>query len=339
MARNLVENGQFQYGFYREAFKKINILDAKNISKIPNIRFWKKFRLKEWLAFQFGNKNYFGLVAFYNPKITALIQFVLFDKQKNKFYHYQKNIHPREMHNIQNISEGKAYYKDNNCLMEAKSHLEKNEFLFHSELNDFRELPSLKADFTANFTNFIPMAVCLPFAQNRAMYSLKSPAKLQGSIFIGKEQIEFNPEDSFLILDDHKGFYPYHTRYDWITGAGNLPNGNFMAFNLTKNQALDPEIYNENGLWLNNKLYRLPLVKFKQTGNIMETWHIYSKDKQIDLFFHPKINKPIYKNYFIAGSEYDGPMGEISGKIKIKRQILHLNNLFFGMGEKKHVWI
>ena len=54
---------------------------------------------------------------------------------------------------------------------------------------------------------------------------------------------------------------PTSMRYDWVTGFGLDQKGRRAGFNLTDNQVRDQVKYNENCLWLNNKIWPLPPVK------------------------------------------------------------------------------
>ena len=86
-----------------------------------------------------------------------------------------------------------------------------------------------------------PSIVSIPFphSNNRTLYSQKDFFKIEGKLLInGKE----------LLTDE------------------NINNKQeFFAFNLTHNQSIDEESYNENLIWLENKTSLLPPVRFNRS--------------------------------------------------------------------------
>ena len=55
-------------------------------------------------------------------------------------------------------------------------------------------------------------------------------------------------EFTTAIIDDHRGYYPRHAHYDWVTTLGRYNiDGQMMylAFNLTRNQSINQAKYNE----------------------------------------------------------------------------------------------
>ncbi len=50
----------------------------------------KKFRLKEWEAFQAGNKDVFIFGAVYNAKANGYVLLAVYDRRNEKFYNYEK---------------------------------------------------------------------------------------------------------------------------------------------------------------------------------------------------------------------------------------------------------
>ena len=64
-----------------------------------------------------------------------------------------------------------------------------------------------------------------------------------GELRLGDELLSFRRDDSFVLMDDHKGYYPYVMRWDWVTGGGVDARGRRIGFNLTRNDSIDPARY------------------------------------------------------------------------------------------------
>ena len=87
---SLVTNGKFNFGTFNSQFQKVNPLDAVRPLGIPLPKSLLSFRLKEWQAFQLGNKRWFMLAVLYNAKFSALAQFIAYDKETKKKYVFDK---------------------------------------------------------------------------------------------------------------------------------------------------------------------------------------------------------------------------------------------------------
>jgi len=141
----------------------------------------------------------------------------------------------------------------------------------------------------------------------------------------------------FAIIDDHKGFYPYALKYDWVTAAGYDEKGRLAGFNLTDNQAIDPEQYNENCMWVDGGLDLLPPVKFERPQGVEGEWLIRDRYGMVDLSFKPVSMGRIDLNMLVLKVDYYGPFGYVSGTIKDSSGNARDFDRYFGMGEQKYV--
>jgi hypothetical protein len=182
-----------------------------------------------------------------------------------------------------------------------------------------------------------PIVVSIPLGENRAMYSHKCLMPMQGSLVIGGEEVVFSKKESFAIIDDHKGFYPYMMHYDWLTAAGYDTEGRLSGFNLTDNQSADPEKYNENCLWVDGRLFLLPPVKFDRPQGVDGEWRVRDLYGMVDLSFRPVSMGKIDMNLLAVKVSYFGPFGVCGGRIRDSLGREHSFDGYFGMGEKKFV--
>src|SRR4030042_5270287 len=87
---SLVTGGKFNFGTFNGQFQRVNPLDAERPLGIWLPRPLLNFRLKEWQAFQLGNSRWFMLAVLYNAKVSALTQFIIYDKERKKKYIFEK---------------------------------------------------------------------------------------------------------------------------------------------------------------------------------------------------------------------------------------------------------
>lgn len=331
----LFEEGKFNFASFDGPIKNPNLIDADKPYKLPLPRGLKWMQLREWQAFQISNGTHFVMVAIYNAKKISLAQFIVFDIVNNKKYRYEKKVPAWSIHVPDGLFGTEASYESNNFTLKAKHDLDRNLLELRVSIRNHKGLPDLEAEFTGlhDVNAFEPMVVCMPFSENRAMYSHKCLMPVSGSIKFGKDVIPFPEKISQLIIDDHKGYYPYPTIYDWVTGMGRDEEGKLIGFNCTDNQILDHEKNNENCLWHDGKLSVLPPIRVTRPNGYKGTWFVKDNYGKVDLEFRPVIHTAVDVNLLIMRSKYQGPYGFFNGFMKNKDgEKIEIKEMF-GMGE------
>jgi hypothetical protein len=334
----LVSSGKFSFGTFNRQFLSVNPLDANHpLGHCP--RFLLPFRLKEWQAFQLGNERWFMLAVLYNARFTGLAQFIAYDKVNKKKYVFDKTLMPWVVNVPASIWDGRQSYSKGGNSIEIISRLEMGRFYIDVSLEQTKDMPVIQAHFECIHDEGIvePVVVCIPFGANCGMYSHKCLMPMQGRMSIGSETVEFKRAESFAIIDDHKGFYPYIMHYDWATAAGYNDNKQLVGFNLTDNQSTDAEKFNENCLWIDGRLHLLPPVKFIRPDGAGGRWQIKDKYGMVNLAFQPVAMQEININALVIKVRYRGPFGYFSGFIKDRYGARTIFDNYFGMGEEKYV--
>ena len=334
----LVTEGKFNFGTFNKPFKVINPLEAKKPLKIPLPKPLKYLRLKEWEAFQIGNKEFFILLALYNTKTASLAYLTVYDLKENKRYLYEKKLPMWKIKLPSSLGNTEACYLSKTFTVKIHNHLDMNRIIIDLNIKDFKELPNITAHFEGIHDNSVdPLVICQPFGENRALYSHKCLMPTKGTLSFGSKNIQFTKNNSYMIIDDHKGYYPYVMKYDWVTGIGYNSAGHLIGFNLTHNQVLNHEKYNENCIWINGKLHVLPPVNFIRPKGINSPWLIKDEYGMVDISFTPTADCPTKINLLLIKADYHGPNGYFNGYIKDSNMnIIKVDN-FFGMGEKKYI--
>lgn len=225
-------------------------------------------------------------------------------------------------------------YQGRDFLIRFVNRLEKDELHLFLDISQ-QGKPTVEGEFVIQLSTE-PLVICHPFAPNRGLYSHKCLQPMKGWLALGTERFNFSPEDSFFILDDHKGFYPYIMEYDWLCGARVDPDLGLVGFNLTRNQVLQPQVYNENCLWCQGKTYLLPAVVFSRPQGVYGPWQVKDEWGYVDLTFHPEYKGEVKLDLLVAESDYYGPCGWIEGRIRTFEDLAEFTNLF-GMGEQKRI--
>jgi hypothetical protein len=169
------------------------------------------------------------------------------------------------------------------------------------------------------------------------MYSTKVLMPMTGEFNFKGERFMFEAPDAMGVMDDHKGFYPYAMHYDWVSGFGVDAKGRRVGFNLTDNQVKDQEQYNENCLWISNRIYSLPPVKVTRPSGPMGEWVIQDTEGLVDLIFLPEAANDMRFNLGIAAGDYHGPFGSFKGMIRNGTGEKIEAERLFGAGEQKYL--
>lgn len=331
----LVTNGQYNLGCFNTPVKQANLLDAAAPYKLPLPKSLKKLQLREWQAFQLEGKDHFIMIAIYNAKKISLVQFIVYDIKNNQKIKYEKKVTPWSLQVPDTLYNSHASYKSSNFTIEVNHDLTTNKLDIKARIKGFDGLPDVNAHFSGmhDVNKYKPMVVCNPFSKGRVMYSHKCLMPMEGELAIGDKHLQFEKENSQLIIDDHKGYYPYPTIYDWVTGMGYDKDHNSIGFNLTNNQVIEQEKYNENCLWFNGELHPLPPIIVTRPGGVKEKWLIKDQYDMVNLEFTPVIHTSVNINALIIRSKYEGPYGFFNGYLKkTTGEKVSIENMF-GMGE------
>ncbi len=331
----VVENGSFVLGRFAKAPGRINMLDVARPFHYPIPRFLKDYRLKEWVAVQFGDARRVMMAAILNAKSVSICLFWGYDRRNGTAFGFQRLL-PGGCARFPSVFCGSTVKyrglgvtvalsigKENATLdVERRSRRESKRILGHFE-------------FAMNARQSAQQSVCLPLGLNRALYSTKVLMPMRGALDLGTERALFEGNDSMGILDDHKGFYPFNMRYDWVTGFGLDAKERRVGFNLTDNQVRDPERYNENCVWINSRLFALPPVKFSRPQGAAGVWHVQDTEGRVDLSFTPELPHSVKANFLLLGFDYDGPFGSFKGYVKTPDGERIEADRLYGMGEKQ----
>ncbi len=331
----LVENSKYNLGCFNTPVKQANLIDFPAPYKLPLPKAIKALQLREWQAFQIRGKDHFIMVAIYNAKKISLVQFIVYDVKNNTKTKYEKKVPAWVLQVPDTLYNSTASYTSNNFSLKVKHDLESGKMNLTASIKGFNNLPDVTAWFEAEHDvhQFKPMVVCNPFSAGRVMYSHKCLMPVQGEVTMGNEHIVFEKENSQLIIDDHKGYYPYPTIYDWVTGLGRDKENRMFGFNLTNNQVINQEQYNENCLWFDGELHPLPPIKVTRPEGVQGTWKITDAYDRVNLEFKPVVHTSVNINLLILRSKYEGPYGFFNGYLKkANGEKVMLENMF-GMGE------
>lgn len=337
----LAEHGRYRFGTYDGPIALINPLDATDRTGWPVRleRIVRNLRMKEWEAFQLGNDDWFVLGAVYNAKLVGLLQVIAVHKDSGRIHRWEQRVPATKVSVARGLDRTRSHGEVGGFAVTVGNEVTEGRLTVDARHRGSGVVPALELHGVGRCSpgDAAHLVVCHPFSDRRALYSDKCMMPFAGSMRIGTETIELDPETSFMILDDHHGEYPSPQRYDWVTGIRRTEGGGLEGFNLTANQVRDPATYNENALWIDNTVHRLPAVRVDRPEGVHGTWRIVDTDGQVDVEFTPTVRSEMHVGPRRILAEYYAPYGRFRGRITTgEGRSLDLEG-FFGVGEQKFI--
>jgi len=328
------ENGNCIFGTFKSEFPNMNFLDVNKPTNVPNAL--NKFRLTLWEAAEVHIKDSVLLCAVCDMGLFGMILCVYYDKKTKLCRKWSRNLTSGNTvlsPNLINNSVSCAY--TDNGYIEFKNDFSNGSAFLKGSLID--KTGVIEFEFEMNRISD-PSVVCIPFDKNRPLYSQKDFFKSRGYLLVDGYRVE-SDGDTYSIIDDHKGYYPRKAHYDWVTTMGKLNhNGELIdfAFNLTENQSINQNDYNENVIWLDNKCVLLPPVKFGHNLNEPnEIWHVNDEFGLVDINFKVYDKSSMVVNAAVVKIDYHIAFGEIFGKISDGNGTVYFLDGMLGIGEDK----
>ena len=329
----LNESGELIEAGY--AFSLVKEYKRSAIKKLKN-------RIKEWDYYFFHDDEYGVALTIADNSYMALISASVIDfKNKKEWTKSYMKWFTRGSTCLPYTSE------DGNIVVKS----EKYDFTFNNDHENRHLICNLKDlindhDFHVDVSlirkNPYSMVIATPFKKKRHFYYNQkiNLLEVKGSFSFGPIKHTFKTH-TYGVLDWGRGIWTYSNTWYWSSLSG-YQDGQLIGFNLGYGFG-DTSKASENMLFVNDKAYKLEDVKFdipvvNKKEMYLKPWKITSKSSDINLTFNPIIDRYSNTNAIIIQSKQHQVFGTFSGAIRIKGQIIKLDNMI-GFAEKvKNRW-
>jgi hypothetical protein len=341
--RSLVDGGAYAFGTYDGPIANIDPLAVAGSSRVT--RFRRNLGLKEWEAFQLGDDDVFVLGAVYDAKVLGLLQVLVVDKSHATIERFETKVPSARLSVARGLSGTTSHGHAGGFTITLGNDLADGRLTVDASHPGRRGGPGLELHGTGRCGpgEAGHLVIIHPFdappgvgGGERALYSHKAMMPFDGTLRIGGDDRGLASDRGFLILDDHHGDYPRPMRYDWLTGVRRNAEGVVEGFNLTRNQIRDPEVNNENAIWIGDAVHRLPAITIDRPSGPMGPWHAHDRSGAVDVRFTPTVESTMHVGPRHALAEYYAPYGWFEGTIEVPDARLDVDG-FFGVGEQKRI--
>ena len=358
------EDGTCYFGTFDKEFEEMDLLKLKNPTHAPD--FLNKFKLTLWEATEIHFKEGVLLAVVCDMGIFGKLMNVFYDKETHNVYCWDTQIKSKDTHIAPNLMNGsicegrlgETFVKYVNNFEVGKATLDGKSVgkcLVTKPRKDKTAVQAMKENVEEASIEYslklerlsLPCVVSIPFAKDRPrpLYSQKDFFKVEGSLTINGKTYT---SDDFTtgIIDDHRGYYPRKAHYDWVTTMGKYEvNGKkqYIAFNLTRNQSIDQDKYNENLIWQVGKTSLLTPVTFERSVSCWDfkdysEWTIKDEHDMVNVKFKVYgINPMIVHVDHIVRIDYYITFGELEGYLRDEEGNKIILDGMLGMGEDKNL--
>jgi len=349
------ENGMAVFGTFDREFKSMDFLKVRRPTGAP--QFMNRFKLTLWQAAEIHLKDGLLLAVVCDMGIFGKTMNVFYDKRTKSVYTWDNQLKSRDtkiaptllnggvsegetpvsrVRHINSLEKNKLYisgYNKGKCFIDSR---------------EYSKEPSIEYDFELTRISK-PSCVSIPFPgspiNNRPFYSQKDLYRVSGRLVFNGE--EFNvDENTAAIMDDHRAYYPRRAHYDWVSTMGKLKIDGKMkwfGFNLTRNQSMDQEKYNENIIWFENRTSLLPPVTFARSPETKDflanrgrcEWTIRDEHDMVNLKFKACNLNAMLMHAVLVNIDYYITFGELEGYLRDEDGKKYILDGVTGIGEDK----
>lgn len=329
--QNLVgEDGIAAVGTYNSEIPNLNLLD---LNALPHKKNLKKFT--EWEALELHFDDFAIVSAVYSTGPIGFAILVYFDKKLGKVTNNWIKIQPRSKVKVAaNLIDSDTEFYSKKVSYCLKNRFSEGKASCKASFANKKGQIELDVDLT-NLSD--PSVVSIPFAENLPLYSQKNIFAVNGYIKLNDKVFEANSA-SVAIIDDHKGYYPHLAHYDWLTTMNRIEvDGEVktFGFNLTRNQSIDQDKYNENLIWIDNDSFPMPPVFFTHDKDDKNIWYVKDELGKVDIKFVLEDTYKIVLDVGIIMMKYYLPFGKIYGYVEDTNGKKYTVDGMLGIGEDK----
>ena len=224
---NIIDkDGKAVFGTFKSEFRKMDFLDIKGQSCVPD-RF-NKFRYTMWEAVEVNLKDALFLTAVCDMGWFTTGLTCFYDKKTKKLTWWKKTLGHKKIKISYNLLDGDtSFCNHENLNIKIVNHFERGNAYISGDASHEKK-GNIKYDITLERVS-LPSVVSIPFGENKPLYTQKDLFKATGYVEINGKRYECD-DDSAGIIDDHRGYYPYKSHYDWVTTMGKKEiDGNVYA--------------------------------------------------------------------------------------------------------------
>ena len=309
-------DGQPVWGLYNRPFTGVNLTQSRFTGLLGRTPGLRRIRLKEWQHFAFVHPDCYLSLAVVDVKYITTSFVCFFDRKSRQVLQMERKKGPGHTTLPDQLWDARFAFQSKDYRVTVHNNLSRQCHDIAVDAVASGGVP-LKARFTVHqpLEQIVPLVAVLPLPNGRPFYTHKSPCPIEGQLTVGERTFAFEPGRDLGLMDVHKAFYPYRTFWHWATFAARDASDRIIALNLTHNVIENDHQYNENAMWVGDRLDRLGPARFTIPADATGPWQMRTLDGRVSLDFLPEGMRSETVNLLAAHSSYEQPFGRYSGTL------------------------
>ena len=332
----LDEKGNLNEAGY--AFELVKDYDRKAIKGL-------KSRIKEWDYYYIGDKDYGVALTIDDNSYMGLVSVSVLDYQNKTEVtkSYMRWFTFGDLDFPSSSVDGDVSIEKKHYSLYFSNKNGKRRLVCH--LDNVRKGEDFDCDIYLDKSLDKSMVIATPFKKKRHFYYNQkiNLLKAEGFFKLGKNFHKFEKKVTLGVLDWGRGVWTYSNTWYWSSLNAYTENGHRIGFNLGYGFG-DTSQASENMFFYDKEAYKLEDVIFnipkdeKGKHLFKEDWTLTSQSGDIDLVFHPIIDRYSNTNALIIQSNQHQVFGYFSGTIKANGKSYKLDNLLGFAEMVKNRW-
>jgi hypothetical protein len=331
---SIVSNGRLNLGVFKTPVRNLNITDAalfRKGFKGP----MRRMRMQQFIGCGVVNSDWHIGIIIIDLQIAAQASFYALNRHTKQCFQHELYGTHEKIRLAPSVWDGLSYARKPGFNMEFKHHVEQGFHKLTIEIAENKNKPAVKFDvkYYEDLSKVQPLVASMPVEPRHYFYTHKVTMPVEGEMVIGDQKAEFKPTRDSGNMDEHRNYYPFPNR--WLFGCCNGfdERGRLVGVNMCDNIIKDQKHWNENCLWVGDKISLLGPIRFEfDPKDPMKPWRMREENGRLELELTPdgggapNVIKPAGFSYYQKNGPYNGFAMDDAGEKHIIRN-------FFGEAE------
>ena len=326
----IVENGKAQFGLWHGEVRSV---DPRAYRRGELSDLWLPLREKRWQYIGLYTEELILGVAVVHAAYVGNVFCYLYDRKRELLWE-QERIAPLAagIRVDRNVNRGVVSYMADNERIRIDNDLDNGIRGFDLRLRSSGRTLSCSFELHDKLSTMTPLQVVTPTAEKDFTFTHKAAGlPVLGEVRLGEFRYELDPRRDSAAVDLSFGYPAQQTEWNWASFAGFSSSGRRIGLNLVA--PIFHQRFNENGFWLEGKLYKLGPAHFSYEAPD-QVWTISSSREgekhdgvSFSFLFKPLGVRSQDLDYKLVVSRFQQPFGIYSGWIELEGERIEFEDV------------
>ncbi|HEX3803167.1 MAG TPA: DUF2804 family protein [Solirubrobacteraceae bacterium] len=272
-------------------------------------------RLKEWIGFTLVHPELYSSMVVQDAHYVASSEIYAYDCRSGELHQHASNALGGSLELPSELFGSACSYVRPGYEIQYEFGAERGTHTIRFDVAPTERAPALRGELTLDGGAASPPLSVSSRLPGGAMYTHKRLYPASGSIQVGAAEFVFEPSRDLAIIDEHRSFLPYRTRWLWGTFARIALDGPVGANFISRPELPgEPE---ESCIWTPDAGEPLAGISFAPaSADPLSPWHIWSADGRLDVTFEPDGRKDVKHQLVVAAIDYFQLFGRYTGTLR-----------------------